>query len=119
MAHQRSGGRRPIIGRWSYNVGYLLAHKVADGGGVWVACGPCNTWEPVNLARIILAKGPLYSLWNRRTPCPTCKTPMTFHAHHAPGSPVIPLTTDDPRYTDDLHRAAERERRRMIGMPDN
>jgi hypothetical protein len=28
------------------------------------------------------------------------------------------LLTDDPRQTDELHRAWERERRRMIGLKD-
>lgn len=109
--------RRPIIGQWSSNVGHLLAHKVADGGGCWVSCSRCKTWEPVDLAKLILKRNPLFSLWNRHPPCPTCGDRMTFHAHHAPGAIVIPLFTDERHYTDDLHRAWERERRRVLGMP--
>lgn len=111
--------RRPIIGRWSFNVGFLLAHQIAESGGVWVSCTYCKRWDPVDLSKLILKRNPLFSLWNRRPPCPTCGRRLSFHAHHAPGAPVIPLITDDPHQTDDLHRAWERERRRLIGLRDD
>lgn len=110
--------RRPVIGLWSTNVGYLLAHKVADGGGAWVSCSRCRTWEPLDLAKLVIRRNPLFSLWNRRPPCPKCGERLSFHGHHAPGARVIPFFTDDPRLTDDLHRAWERERRRLIGLPE-
>lgn len=110
--------RRPVIGIWSANVAYLLAHKVSEGGNVWVSCSRCGTWEPVDLAKLVIKRNPLFSLWNRRPPCPGCGQPLSFHAHHAPGARVIPLFTDDPHQTDDLHAAWERERRRMLGVKD-
>jgi hypothetical protein len=110
--------RRPIIGQWSSNVGFLLAHKVADGGNVWVSCTRCKVWEPIDLPALVIKRNPLFSLWNRRPRCPGCREPLSLHAHHAPGARVIPLLTDDPRQTDDLHRAWERERRRMIGIKE-
>jgi hypothetical protein len=107
--------RRPIIGRWSQNIGYLLAHQVAEGGGTWASCSGCGTWKPVDPAGLIIEKGPLLSLWNRRPPCRQCGRSISFHAQHAPGARVIPLLTDDPHQTDDLHRAYDRERRRERG----
>lgn len=117
MSANRRGERRPIIGLWSANVGYLLAHKVAEGGDCWVHCSRCKLWEPVDLAKLVIKRGPLFSLWNRRPTCPKCKNHrVSFHAHHAPGARVIPLLTDDPHYTDDLHRAYEVDRRRRLGI---
>lgn len=110
--------RRPIIGIWSANVGYLLAHKVAEGGNVWVSCTCCKRWDPVDLPKLVIAKNPLFSLWNRRPPCPGCGRPLSFHGHHAPGARVIPFITDDPHQTHDLHSAWERERRRLMGLKD-
>ena len=112
------GARYPIIGQWSANVAYLLAHEVSEGGGCWVSCGYCKTWTKVDLAKLVIKMNPLASLWNRHPPCPTCAKPMTFHAVHAPNARVIPLQTDDPRYTDDLHAAWKREKRRLQGLRD-
>lgn len=119
MAARRDGPRTPIIGNWSANVGYLLAHKVAEGGNVWVSCGRCKKWEPIDLANLVIKRNPLFSLWNRHPKCPDCGTPLNFHAHHAPGARVIPLHTDDPHQTDELHKAWERERRRMLGIRED
>jgi hypothetical protein len=118
MAHGGSGSRRQSIGLWSSNVGYLLAFQVAEGGGAWVCCSRCKTWEPVDLAKLIIKRNPLFSLWDRRPPCPTCKSPLSFHAHHAPAARVIPLHNEDPAQSADLHRAWERERRRAVGIPE-
>jgi hypothetical protein len=114
-ASNRGKVRYPIIGTWSANVGYLLAHQVQDGGGVWVRCAKCATWEPVNLPRLVIERTPLFSLWNRRPPCPACGCKLTFHGHHASGARVIPFTTDNPAQTNDLHAAWDRERRRLRG----
>lgn len=110
--------RRPIIGRWSANVSYLLAYQVSEGGGVWVSCNRCGIWKSVNLTKLVIEKNPLLSLWNRRPICKGCKMPLTFHARHAPGARVIPLITDEPDYTNDLHRAWKREQRRLQGYED-
>ena len=108
--------RRPIIPRWSSNIGYLLAHQVAHEGGAWVSCSRCGTWDKVDLAKLIIETGPLLSLWNRHPKCRGCGQPHTFHGHHAPGVPVIPFRTDDRNQTADLHAAYERERKRLAGF---
>lgn len=118
MSHASRGKvRTPIIPSWSSNVGFLLAHQITSDGGVWVSCSRCKTWEKVDLAKLIQKTNPLLSLWNRRPKCKGCGEPHSFHGTHAPGHRVIPFLTDDPHQTDELHRAYERERRRMLGRP--
>jgi hypothetical protein len=114
MSANRKGVRRPVIGLWSENIGYLLAHKVADGGGCWVRCGKCNTWDEVDLAGLVIKRGPLLSLWNRSPRCPKCGGRLSFHAHHAPNARVIPLQTDEADYTDEIHKRYEMDRRRRL-----
>lgn len=94
----------------------LLAHKLAFGGNAWVRCGHCKTWEEVNLANLIIQKGALFSLWNRRPSCKKCGFGLSFHAHHAPNARVILLITDDPAYTNEIHLRYELDRRRRLGI---
>ena len=118
-AANRGKVRRPIIPRWSSNIGFLLAHQVTSEGGAWVSCSRCGTWDKLDLAKLVIDRGPLLSLWNRAPRCKRCGNAHTFHGHHSLGTPVIPFRTDDPHQTDDLHRAYERERRRMAGMSED
>lgn len=114
----RGSLRRPVIPSWSVNASMLLAHKLKDGGETYVSCTTCKLWQPVDLARLIIERGALVSLWNRRPTCTGCGNRLTFMATWAPGHRVIPLITDDPHQTDDLHRAWLREFRRMKGFRD-
>lgn len=40
-----------------------------SGHACMVGCSDCKLWRPVDLERVIAAKGPDYSLWNRRVRC--------------------------------------------------
>jgi hypothetical protein len=68
-------------------------------------CQHCKTWEPVDLAALIIKHTPLFSLWNTsHQNRPACGARLSFHAQPSKGRPVIVLGTSDPTQTDDLHR---------------
>jgi len=105
-----------MIPRWSQNVAYLLAHQIHDGGRAWLNCTRCKTRREVDLAALIIKMNPLYSLWERRPLCPTCKGAMFVNATWSnKGAFVIPLIGADAA---DLHAAWHREQRRLAGWKD-
>ncbi|MEA3044613.1 MAG: hypothetical protein QOH47_2451 [Sphingomonadales bacterium] len=62
---------------WVQTVGAMLA----EGCEVRAMCQVCRRWEPVDLAKIAAAKGPDYSLIDRRSRCrftPGCKGWVRF-----------------------------------------
>lgn len=99
----------PMIQRWSYDVGSMMAQQILTGARVFRRCGRCNTWEPVNLAKLVEKMNPLFSLHGRRPPCEVCGTKQTFHISHAPGAVVLPMSTPaDDRQVQLLHKAWKR-----------
>lgn len=112
MAHNRKGPYRPIIQTWSQNVGRMLS-RYPQGCEAWIVCSRCKTNEPVDLFKLCDRFGPLFSLWNRRPPCPTCGDGRFFTSHHSKGAFVWPMTTDEPWLTNDLHRVYEETKRRV------
>lgn len=109
-----------IIPQWAQNAAYLLAHAVEYGGEAWVNCHTCKTRTPLNLARIIIAKNPLWSPWDRRPKCKVCGQPMLLHGHWSKsGSVVIPFITGgkpvDLIQVRELHAAWRREEQRLKG----
>lgn len=98
-----------IIKRWSFDVGSMLAQQLLTQARVFRRCGRCDTWEPVNLAKLVEAKNPLFSLHGRHPPCEKCGTKQTFHISHAPGAVVLPMSDppEDPQ-VQLLHKAWKR-----------
>lgn len=109
MAANRKGPYRPIIQTWSKNVGRMIAHH-PDGCEAWIVCSRCKTRDPVDLFALAQRYGPLFSLWNRRPPCPKCGDGRFFTSHHSKGAFVWPMTTDLLVTTEELHEIYERTR---------
>ncbi len=109
MSANRRGPYRPIIQTWSMNLGRMLAHT-PDGCEAWIVCSRCKTTEAVDLFKLAQRYGPLFSLWNRRPPCPRCGDERFFTSHHSSGAFVWPMTTDEPWLTNDLHEVYRKMR---------
>lgn len=107
MAFNRRTPYWPMIHIWNQNVGRMLGHA-AIGAEVWINCSRCGTRSPVDLAKLVRDRGPLFSLWNRQPPCPTCEGRRFFTGHHGPDTFVRPFTTEIPSQTDYLHALYER-----------
>ncbi len=104
------GASFQIVPTWSENVGNL--HET--GAAVSAFCPRCNVHTPVDLERLIAAKGPLYSLWNRQAKCKTktCSERVFFIAS-LPGHSTWPTNMRTPEYphqTDDLHKLWQADR---------
>lgn len=102
MAFNRKGPYRPIIPRWSQNVGRMLA-GYPEGREAWIICSRCNTRDSVDLFKLCEVYGPAFSLWNRRPKCPVCGEERFFTAHHNSRDFVRPLITDLLSTTAYLH----------------
>jgi hypothetical protein len=76
---------------WAATVGAAIEHRTI----VHAYCGRCSFWKVADLRAIAKAKGPDWSLYDRRLKCPTadCKGPVLFRASPARGTPLRPLRT--------------------------
>lgn len=111
-----------IIPKWSRNLGYMLANSLRVDPEtppieVYVGCSRCQTRDrltPTKLAELLLEKGPLYSLWNRRPKCRTCGGERYYSGSSGgPGAIVFPLATDaDNVSVVSIHEAWRQERQR-------
>lgn len=114
---------RPILQQWTHTVAEMLAAVVKDGARVVRSCPSCDVWEeltPVQLAKLVEVKNPLYSLVNRRPPCPSCGRRMNIHTTPGSSGPFAWLHSDWPEDVNPIHAAWKREhnRRRKLGPPD-
>lgn len=91
---------------WTETLGALRD----EGAQVQAVCsgGSGHPSTRADLGLMLAAKGPLYSLWNRRFPCrqPGCAGKVRFYATR-PGAGVYPTMMWDAR----SHEAAELDRR--------
>lgn len=103
-----------VIQSWTTTVGALRA----EGAQVQAYCSSCSTTRPVDLDRIIAAKGALYSLWNRTTPCrtPGCSGRVWFRASR-PGSNTwaTQLREAPPEIVAPLHEEWNASRKVLAG----
>lgn len=82
-----------IIPKWSLTVSHILATPAAE---VWIQCSAgCFPRRRLDMARLVMDRNPLFCLWDRRPPCPTCGRAMIINGHHAPDAFVFPLIEGD------------------------
>ncbi len=94
---------RTVIFTWTQTV----ADLIAEGAEVWAHCSPCRSRWRCDLVKIAKVKGPLYSLWNRTSPCrtPGCAGRVWFKAQ-CPGSKAwVHFSDADPAVVGRLHEA--------------
>lgn len=80
-----------------------MMSQTPEGCEAWIVCSHCKNREAVDLFALARRYGPLFSLWNRRPPCPVYGDSRLFVSHHSTKAFVWPMTTEEPGYTDDLH----------------
>ena len=76
-----------MIPRWAQTVGAMVEH----GTKVTVSCSKCRAWQEIDPRKILAAKGPDYSLVNRRCRCrltPSCPGWNRFHYQHGVMRPL-------------------------------
>lgn len=57
--------RHPMA--WQATVGGMIKH----GTEVNACCSVCMLWRPVDLVALAVARGESFSLWDKRSTCPT------------------------------------------------
>jgi hypothetical protein len=87
MGNQRRPGFSRIQPAWTQSVGALID----EGAEVRVYCSTCGYRKVADLAAIAAARGPGFSLWGKRSTCPTegCQSTVWFSAVR-PGSGAWP-----------------------------
>lgn len=92
------------IPAWTATLGDLLQARVE----LVAVCSRCTPSRKADLNRMIAAKGPLYSLWNRTTRCtrPGCDGRVWFYASRI-GANVWPVKMKNarPHQAKELHDA--------------
>ncbi len=95
-----SGARAFMIPQWTEDLGQLMA----AGAKVEFRCSGCQTGHPVALGALKTRFGPLYSLWNRRPPCPRCGEPGWYRAQPKGGAWQKILHDAPPDLVEPLHQ---------------
>lgn len=68
-----------------------LAELLKSGARLARFCSRCETWEPVDVLALAVARGEDASLWDKPDPCPRCGGHRWYSASPAKGTPFMPL----------------------------